>query len=101
MEKTDMVASVVFLVTMFLVYNYLVFELVDSFLIKPKLKKVFRIPVGILNTLVVVVLALLIENNTFGLYIAMGIILFIEFQFFYKDEYTSSLFCMLACITHI
>lgn len=96
-----MTSIMVFLVAMFLVYNYLIFELVDAFLEKPRLKKIFRIPVGIVNTLIAALITMIGGYTLFETYIALSILLFLEYVIFYKDNYMSSLFCMLACIVHI
>lgn len=96
-----MIGAFVFWGVMFLIYNYLVFELIDTFLEMPKLKKRFRIPVGIINTCIVIAITVLGGNTLMGTYIALAILLFVEFVVFYKDKYTGSLFCMLACIVHI
>lgn len=96
-----MIGAVVFLVVMFLAYNYLVFELVDRFLMMPRLKKAYRIPVGMVNTGIATVFTLISGSTSFGSYVLVGLILFVEFVIFYKDKHACSLFCMLACIIHI
>lgn len=101
MGLMKIVSAVIFLVAMFLVYNYLVFELVDTFLKMPRLKKVARIPVGIVNTCIAMAFTMLSQSRTFGAYIAVSVILFVEFVVFYRDKRTSCLFCMLACVIHI
>lgn len=101
MGMMRVIGVVIFLVTMFLVYNYLIFGLIDTFLKKPRLKKVFRIPVGIANTVLATAFTMLVGSATFAIYIAVGVILFAEFVAFYKDKHTCSLFCMMACVIHI
>lgn len=96
-----MTGAIVFLVAMFLGYSYLVFELVDAFLKMPRLRKVLRIPVGIVNTALATALTMLSGSNSFGAYLAVGVTLFVEFVIFYRDKKTSSLFCALACALHI
>lgn len=96
-----MISAVIFLVVMFLLYSYLIFELVDTFLKMPRLKKVYRIPVGIANTFIAVCFTMLNQSTTFGAYIALAIILFVEFIIFYRDKRTCSLFCSLACVIHV
>ncbi len=96
-----MLIATIFLVAMFLCYNYMVFELVDAFLKKPRLKKLSRIPVAILNTVIAAFLTLLSASTTFSVYVIIGVILFIEFVIFYKDKPSRALFCMLACIIHV
>lgn len=93
--------AIVLLVIMLFGYNYLVFELVDAFLKMPRLKKIFRIPVAILNTFISIGITMLCGGSAFIAYITIGIILFVEFTLFYRDKITSSLFCMLACAVHI
>lgn len=96
-----MTTATVFLVAMFLIYNYVIFELVDAFLKMPRLKKIYRIPVGILNTVVAIGFIMLSGSTSLGAYLAVCILLFTEFVIFYKDKYACSLFCMLACAIHI
>lgn len=96
-----MTSAAIFLATMFLIYNYLIFELIDTFLDMPRLKKMFRIPVAIVNTLIVTGVTMIGGYTLLGTYIALSILMFVEYVLFYKDKYTSSLFCMLACIIHI
>lgn len=96
-----MVAATIFLVVMFLAYNYLVFELVDEFLKMPRLKKIYRIPVSIVNAFLATGFTMLSGSTSFGTYIAIGVMLFVEFVIFYKDRRMCSLFCMLACLVHI
>lgn len=96
-----MITTIIFLIAMFLIYNYFVFELMDRFLKMPRLKKVFRILVGITNTLIAVALTMLNQSTSFGAYLTIGIVLFVEFLLFYKDKPSCSLFCTLACMIHI
>lgn len=96
-----MINTVIFPIAMFIVYNYLVFELIDAFLKMPRLKKVYRIPVGLVNTLIATALTTFNTSTSFTTYIVIGIVLFVEFLLFYRDKYSCSLFCMLACVIHI
>lgn len=96
-----MIGVVVFLAAMFIVYHYLIFQLVDTFLKFPRLKKVFRIPVGVINTLIAIAFTMLSGSTSFGAYLAISIILFAEFVVFYKDKPLCSLFCALACVIHV
>lgn len=96
-----MSGTVIFLVVMFIGYNYVIFELIDTLLKAPRLKKLLRIPVGIMNTAIIAAFTMLTGDTNWGCYILIGILLFAEFVLFYKDKYTCSLFCMLACVVHI
>ncbi len=96
-----MLIATIFLVAMFLFYNYLIFELIDTLLENPRLKKRYRIPVGVLNTFIAALLTLLSQSTSFGAYIVIGVVLFLEFVIFYRDKPSRCLFCMLACIVHI
>ncbi len=96
-----MISATVFLVVMLLAYFYLVFELVDPFLRTPRLKKLYRIPVAILNTSISLAILFAAGNRFVVLYLVMGTLLFLEFIVFYKDKPACSLFCALACLVHI
>lgn len=96
-----MTAIIGFMVLMVFGYNLLVFELVDAFFKMPRLKKIYRIPVAIASTILVLSVTMLSGNSTFLAYITISVILFVEFTFFYRDKITSSLFCMLACVIHV
>lgn len=96
-----MIGAVVFMVAMFLGYNYVIFQLVDTFLKLPRLKKVCRIPVGIINTLIATAFTILSGATSFGAYLAIGVILFVEFVVFYRDKPLCSMFCALACAVHV
>lgn len=96
-----MINAVIFLVAMFLVYNYLILKLVDAYLTMPKLKTIYRIPIAIANTLLAIAFTMLTESTSYLAYILIGVVLFAEFIFLYKDKFACSLFCMLACVIHI
>lgn len=96
-----MINAIIFLAVMFLVYHYLVFAFIDTLLRKPRLKKIFRIPVGIVNMLIIVVYTSISGNAALGVYLLIGMLLFIEFMFFYEDKWECCLFCTLACAIHI
>lgn len=96
-----MTNAIIFLVAMFIIYNYLIFEFIDTLLEKPRLKKIFRIPVAIVNTIFALGFTLISGSTSFASYIAIGVILFTEFVVFYKDKHSCSLFCALACTIHI
>lgn len=96
-----MAVVTIFMVLMFLVYNYVIFKFIDTLLENPRLTKWMRIPVGIFNSIICISLTLLSGSSTFYAYIIVGFILFVEFLFFYRDTPLRSLFCMLACIVHV
>lgn len=98
---TQMINAVIFLVAMFLIYNYLIFELVDAFLKMPRLKKIYRIPLGVVNTLIATVFTMFSGSTSLGVYILIGIILFAEFLLFYRDKHSCIFFCVLAIVIHI
>lgn len=90
-----------FLITMFLVYNYFIFALADSVLENPRLKKSYRIPVGIFNVLLAFVFTLIKDGTALISYLFIFIMLSIELYIFYKDSYKRRLFVTLACLIHI
>lgn len=96
-----MLSAVIFLLAMLIAYNFLVFDLVDAFLKAPRLKKAYRVPVALLNTLIVTVFVLISGSTALGAYLVIGAILLIEFVLFYRDRHLCSLFCSLACLVHI
>lgn len=96
-----MIIAVIFLVVMLIAYNYFIFEMIDAFLKVPRLKKIFRIPVGIVNTFIATAFTILMGSTSLSVYISVGLILFVEFIIFYRDKRSCSLFCMLACIIHL
>lgn len=96
-----MAYAVVFQIVMFLVYNYLVFALMDTLLAKPRLKKHGRIIVGIINTLLALFGIFVLDISSLGAYIVLSIVMFVEFMLFYGDKRTSSLFCTLSCVIHV
>lgn len=96
-----MIYSIIFLVAMYISYHYLTFELVDTFLKMPRLKKWYRIPVGIFNMAVAMAFTMTSWSTSFAAYLLVGVILFAEFVLFYRDKRSCSLFCMLACLVHI
>ncbi|MEG2668169.1 MAG: diguanylate cyclase [Lachnospiraceae bacterium] len=81
-------------------YWYWVFELIDHLLKNPVLTKRWRLPVGILNALVVFGISTLI-GGTMILYILIIAMLFVEFRIFYKDTILKNLFCTSACVVHV
>lgn len=96
-----MVVAVTLLVIMFLVYNYLVFELMDTILEKSRLKKLYRIPVCVGNTLIVSYLVMVSGITSLGVYGLIFLLMLAEFIIFYRDTFARSLFCVLACALHI
>lgn len=95
------VIAATLLVVMFLVYNYLVFELVDTILEKPRLKRLYRIPVSVINTLISAYLLMASGLPSWGIYCLVFLLMLLEFIAFYRDTFARSLFCMLACAVHV
>ncbi len=89
------------LVFLFLVYNYSIFEMGDTFLENPRLKKVLRIPVGLLNTVLAVGFTLLPNFSSRTSYICIGLLLFIEFLLFYKEKILRIIALVLSYLVHI
>ncbi|MEG0574490.1 MAG: sensor domain-containing diguanylate cyclase [Erysipelotrichaceae bacterium] len=81
-------------------YWYWIFELVDYLLKEPKLTKVMRILVGMLNAVIILFFSGMI-NKTLISYLIIFIILFVEFKLFYKDIFLKNLFCSTACFIHV
>lgn len=81
-------------------YWYWVFELIDHLLKASKLKKILRIPVGIINSAVIFILSAIIGGTT-TTYILISILLFLEFKIFYDDTNLRNLFCTAACVIHV
>lgn len=96
-----MIMPAIFLAAMFLIYYYLNFELIDTLLEKPKLKKVYRIPVGIINTCIIALAIGMGGRSAFSFYSVFGLILFVEFFVFYRDKPARVLFCTLACMLYV
>lgn len=90
-----------FLISMFLLYNYLIFALADSILENPRLKKAYRIPVGIFNVILALICTLIEDGTALFSYFLVFIILSIEMYIFYKDSYKRTLFVTLSCLIHI
>ncbi|MEG0094246.1 MAG: hypothetical protein RR673_09140, partial [Erysipelotrichaceae bacterium] len=81
-------------------YWYWIFELIDYLLKEPKLTKVMRILVGMLNAVIILFFSGMI-NKTLISYLIIFIILFVEFKLFYKDIFLKNLFCSTACFIHV
>lgn len=96
-----MTSNLIFLIIMALGYNYLIFELIDTFLENSKQTKIQRVIVCVLNTLAIFTFAILTKSTSVFIYIFIGAILLVEFFAFYKDKFSRCLFCMLACLVHI
>lgn len=93
--------ALIFLIAMFLIYYYIVFELVDTLLKTPRLNRIYRIPVALLNTLITVAIIMFDGSSSLVAYLMFCLTLFLEFVIFYRDKYACSLFCALACAIHI
>lgn len=90
----------IFLILMFLLYNYLIFEFADKILENPKLKKGYRIPVGIINTVLAFGLTVLDASNSLLGYLCVFVIFSIEFHLFYKDASKRIFFVVYAYLIH-
>ena len=89
------------LVVMFVLYNYLIFELAGKILETPRLKRIYRIPVGLINTVLALGLTMLPDSTSVAAYAFIAIMLFVEFFIFHKDTVQRILFVVLACTIHI
>ena len=86
---------------MLLIFHYLLFELIDPLLENPRLKKVYRIPVGIVNVIVAYFVITNAGTDALSSYITIAGILLFEFIMFYNDKFMHKVFCMLACLVHV
>lgn len=94
------IIGAIFLILLFLVYNYLVFEFADKILENPKLKKGYRIPVGIINTVLAFGLTVLDASNSLLGYLCVFVMFSIEFHLFYKDVSRRIFFVVYAYLLH-
>lgn len=92
--------GVIFLILMFLVYNYLIFEFADKILENPKLKKGYRIPVGLINTVLAFGLTVRGSSNSLLGYLCVFVMLTVEFHLFYKDVSKRIFFVVYAYLLH-
>lgn len=95
-----LMALEIILILMFVLYWYLVFELIDTILERPKLTKLHRILVGGINTGIILTLSYFGGNFT-SLYTIYFIILIVNLSLFYSSSWGDRLFCASACIIHI
>ncbi len=98
---TNLYFQVTLLVILFIVFNYSMFEMGDTFLKNPRLKKAFRIPMGILNTLLSIGFTLLPNSTSLTAYICIGLLLFVEFYIFYKDLVLRIIALVISFLIHI
>lgn len=84
----------------FVLYWCLTSRLVGAVLEAPRLKPKNWIWLGMLNTCIVF-LASILNYNVFLLFFIMMGLMLLEFNFFYKDSLSGSVFCTLACFIHI
>ncbi len=90
-----------FLVLLFLLYNYFVFEFSDQILDEPRLKRPLRLLVGLFNACIAVGLTLIPSSSSRTSYLVVMAILFVEFLLFYKDTLLRVLLITLSFTLHI
>lgn len=86
---------------MFLIYIYTIFAFVDTALDHPRLRKVFRVPVGIFNVAISYLLVIFDKSSSFYSYILVFVLLFVEFKVFYRDTVKGTFCIVSAIIIHI
>lgn len=85
----------------FLLYFYFTLELLERILKKSRLKKIWRIPLGITNLLLLGIFYYYFNNNITLIYLIFSILLLADFCLSYKDKFICQLFCVSACVIHI
>lgn len=90
-----------FLILAITLYTYLIFELVDTILENPKLKRIQRVPLGFLNAVISCVFMSFPAATAILSYISILVVLFIEFALFYNDTKLRTLFITFSCGIHI
>lgn len=85
-------------VFLFILYWWLLSQLVDAILEAPRFKTIHWFLIGALNALIVFGVA---WSNAFLAYFAMMLLMLTEFLFFYKDRFFGALLCTLACAIHV
>ena len=82
-------------------YHYLLFELSDSILEKPKIKKWQRIPVALVNTIFIYAATQFEPDTTAVSYLILILLLLAEFRFFYGDTFPRVILVALTFPMHI
>lgn len=100
MGTNQLITLSVLMAIMFILYWQLLFRLMDNILEAPQLKKIYRIPVAVINTGMIFFLPKLFDKELMP-YIILFALMIIEFIIFYKDKLVRILFCISACIIHI
>lgn len=99
MEKYTI--SGISLIMVFLLFNYLFSMLADMFLENPKFKKIYRIPFGLLNTLLAFTLTLLKSSNSFIAYSMLFAVLLAETCLFFRKQLKQCVFFVSIVLMHM
>lgn len=91
----------IFLAALLLLYSYLVFELIDQILENPRLRRVWRIPVGALDMLVGLFLIQAFQPSSLTAYLIVTLVFCVNFALLYQDSLAGVLLCALACSLHL
>lgn len=96
-----MTTAMIFLIVLFIVYNYLIFRFIDSVLGKPRFNHLYYIPIGIINTIIAVGFTMFARSTSLMAYIVLTVVLFIDFIVLHKEKLWSCIFYALACAIHL
>lgn len=84
---------------LFALYWYLVFAFMDTLLEGSKLKKVYRLPVGLLNIAIIFLLSSF--KSAIMPYLALFVWMLLAYIAFYRDKVLNYLFCASICMIHV
>lgn len=93
--------GVIFLLLMFLAYNYLIFEFANRILDNPKVKHLYLAAVGLFNTGLSYMLTTFDKSNSILGYVVAFVVFFVEFHLFYRDSTKRIMFVVTAYVIHI
>lgn len=101
MQKENLYLLGTLMTVSIVIYNYLLFTFIDKILEHPKLSRLFRIPVGIVNTAAAFLLIRMTGGSSLAAYLIIGLLLVINLKVWYRDNMLRVLFCSGACLLHL